>query len=449
MDANVKGIVNPHIRAFLNNHTMSLKFALQNLARKGGQLRQLVTVIAIASTIIQLGFVGINVINHTTTSYVQSAQGEYIYAIGYKNLTTSYQNCYERFHNPDVNPLTQEEFLKLEYNLTAKIPEIQSLMQSYQITIVEPRIYLVEKIIVGSGYYLNDSGELVPYTGNVGNVSVVPIQGINFNNTYQEWFTVTNEEEYLHSGVTIGDTLSMELFQTAYYESFSFRKSALNRTFSYNIFKGIMDPFNNGKSVYINLSNLQADSNFTNYSNLLLIDFSPAVLAGKSTEFLEQMDQWIGGNLGNQFEGIDLSTTFKENVESVQTIQVTTLELAIIMAIIIFIAIYEFEKGRIEDDEKDLFIIKACGTSTKVIRNMILIEQIVVIIMGLAIGLATSMGIILFFFMRDVILPDVAVPILYFVGTLLVFIIMAAINSQKLSKKYYLNGLLDSIRTIG
>ena len=59
-------------------------------------------------------------------------------------------------------------------------------------------------------------------------------------------------------------------------------------------------------------------------------------------------------SLGPLFSGVDLEPVFQQNANSIYSMSDTTIIINCIIALVMVVAIYEFEKGRIEDDEKDL-----------------------------------------------------------------------------------------------
>ncbi len=151
-------------------------------------------------------------------------------------------------------------------------------------------------------------------------------------------------------------------------------------------------------------------------------------------------------SLGPLFSGVDLEPVFQQNANSIYSMSDTTIIINCIIALVMVVAIYEFEKGRIEDDEKDLFIMKSIGTSSKFIQQTMFSEQSIIIILGTSIGLAISMIFVVTFLVQDIATPSLLIPLAFYVIFLGLFLVLAFFISRQLTKRYYTLSLVENIR---
>ena len=371
IDANVKAHFNPKIENWLATFSMSLKIGIQNLIRKGSQFRQLIAVLSISAGIILTGFIGMLVLQTTSQNEVSQTQGNDIYAIGPTPVLNDVVQGYEKFNNISVSDLQPAEFYNPSYNLTSNQTSLQTLLANYGNIQTSYRAFLVTTMITESGHVQNytsdgDINGLIAVTSPT-RTRVVPIQAVDFNDTLQNPNMMTMYSIYTE-GARMGDTLAVELFNNAFEQSFSFSIDTINVTFNYNIVSGVIDPFNNGNCIYINYNSIASQPEFGNFTNLIFINYAPILASGHYQEFLVAIQDYIH-SLGPLFSGVDLEPVFQQNANSIYSMSDTTIIINCIIALVMVVAIYEFEKGRIEDDEKDLFIMKSIGTSSKFIQQ--------------------------------------------------------------------------------
>jgi ABC-type antimicrobial peptide transport system permease subunit len=448
---NISARLSEGYKKFLRKMSLSLTIAIKNLKRKGYAMRQSVAMVALAGTIILSGVIGVFVLNNTSITYINQAQGEKIVVIGAKPVINEFQLGYTQFADPNAKKLSLGNYTDPAYNITANESNMSQFLAGYQIDALESRLFSVQEISELSGYVLtnpdtinNTSGQNPDedikdqYTiiGSGNGTRVVPIQGIIYGNTLQNW-SYGGALVNIMSGAVVGDTLAGEIYENAYLQGLSIENTDQNRTYTYRIHGVVIDPMNNGNSAYVHLPDLQESLGRENYTNLFLVDYTNASLAGKEGEFLSALETYVKLELGDAFGIIDLKETFEKNIDAIKTNQYVILTLSVIMTFFAVYVIYHYQKGRIEEDQKDLAIFKAMGGTKRHIQNSLFYEQTWLAFIGLSIALALSMVFIIMFLMEDAILPSIWFPIgSYFilVGS---FVILSYINSKILTRQFY------------
>jgi ABC-type antimicrobial peptide transport system permease subunit len=443
INSNVKSQFPLKIREFLNRTSLCVKLAVQNLTRKRSQFHQIIALISIASAVLLTGFIGLFVINSTTQDYLNQGERTNLVVIGSQKLVQNYTRGYSHFSNVSEPTFQEAESIDPNYNLTSFTPILANMLKKYNISSIDSRLFIIKNVDESQGFYLyNNSFVEIP----LGNRSrITPIQGIDFENCIQNW-SITGALPTSNNEAIVGDTLGVEIFNNPYLQRFKFSSLGVNRTYTFKISGVAIDPFYSGNSIYIPLRILQEKLQTGNYTNLLLFDYSPTLSQNQKSILFSELSLLINATLGSDFIFQDLAPIFQANERSIQSIFTTTLFLSIIMAGVIMYSVYQFQKSRVEEEQKDLFIIKAMGGTSSFLQKSLYYEQAFVFFIGLTIGFAISLFVIIFLLMENAVLPSVLIPIMCYLITLIIFLILAIFSSKMLTKRYFGENLLEFVR---
>ncbi len=432
---NIHAKLTPTWKKIMIKLPISMKLSIKNLMRKQKDLRQSLSLIAIAGMIMLTGLLGVNIVNNSGVSYIHNAQGENIAVIGAPEVVDAFANGYSRFSNDSIPELNNGSYTDISNNISAIEDQLSAYFTDFSIesNFWEKRLFTVTTITEGNGTILEqfynatsgeESAEFI-FIGNGTRTRTIPIQGIVFNSSLQNW----NYEGTLiemSNGVVVGDTLAGELYENAYLQWMIYSNMETNQTHRHKINGVVIDSMNIGNSAYIPLIDLQDNLGRNNYSNLILVDYSEALENGKYNEFFEGISEI----LGDQFEIVDLQPIFVHNENFLRSNQITTLILSSVIAIVIIYIIYQFQQGRLEEDKNDIVIFKALGGTTSDIRKMLFFEQAWLLFVGLTLSLAGTLFIIIFFFMEAADFPSIWVPLGLYSGTFFFFCFLAFIGTK-------------------
>ncbi|QEE17468.1 FtsX-like permease family protein [Promethearchaeum syntrophicum] len=439
---NIHAKLTPTWKKIMIKSSISMKLAIKNLMRKQKDLRQSLALITIAGMIMLTGLIGVNIVNNSGGAYIHQAQGENIAVIGAPEVVEAFANGYSRFSNESIPALKEGTYTDISNNISTIEEQLTVYFNDYSIDLNywEKRLFTVTTVTESLGaviqyIYDPDNGTTSAEYVSVGNgtrTRVVPIQGINVNSSIQHWnyggnFTTLTTE------AAIGDTLAGELYENAYAQWIIYSNVETNRTYRHEVEAVVIDSMNIGNSVYIPLENLQGNLGRTNFSNLILVDYSKALENGQYNEFFDDISDILGG----QFEIMDLDPIFIHNENFLRSNQITTLVLSSIIAMVIIYIIYQFQQGRLEEDKNDIIIFKALGGTTTDIRNMLFYEQAWLLFVGLTLSLTGTLFISIFFLLEKAEFPSIWVPLGLYALIFSFFSFLAYIGTRLLVKKQF------------
>ncbi|XEO75985.1 hypothetical protein WKT22_01006 [Candidatus Lokiarchaeum ossiferum] len=430
----------PNLKKWLNNRSINLTMAIKNLMRKKYLVREYIVMIAIAGMVMFTGIIGVLVLSNSGSAYVESAQGRNIIIIGAEPVVDSIDQGYQKFTDNSIEPLIMGNYTDEEYNLTAYTSEFESTMQTYNLNKWESRLYSVQTVYEHQGFAIVNTE-----TTNVslqykligdGNHSLtIPVQGVVFGSTVQNWYHNGALINFL-SGAAVGDSLAGEQFESALNQDISVYNNETDMKSVHKINAIVIDPLNNGNSAYFNILDLQEDLGKANYTNLLFLDYSTiADDSEKVSELISDLEASVLAYFGDGFVVRNFSQQFRQNLDNIHSAETITLGISVIMGILILYILHHYQKARVEEDQKDLIIIKALGAKRTDIRNSAFLEQCGMIILGLLLALMGAMIILIFFLMEESELPSILVPLGMFFGILCVLLISSFITTHIAIKK--------------
>jgi ABC-type antimicrobial peptide transport system permease subunit len=446
-----KGIfkLRSELRQFLAKRSISFRLAFYHISRLRIEFRQTVALIAIAGSILLTGFFGSMMIYNTTTTYIQEGEGQYILAIGATPIVSSVQIGYERFSNASTPELPDADYLNATYNLTSFAGNLAPLLQTYRIEKWEQRLFTTTLIQEKKGFVFNPQVTNVtdlPIDIGAGNQTrVVPIQGVVYGNTITNWYYEGALMNIL-GGAVVGDTLGAELFENAYLQSVAFKNIDQNITYHYKVNAVVVDPFNNGNVAYFVLSELQGSMDKNNYTNLILIDYSPTLVSGNYEAFIQEIKTQLSTDLGEGFEIIDLAPIFKTNENTLGIFQWIAFIMSGIMGILIIYVLVNFQLRQIDEQQRDYFIMRSVGAKKGITSQKIFFEQCMLILLGIAIAFIISLFIIEFLLMENQIFPSVWVPIGITGAIIGILVLAASLMAYFLTKQIYMKAIQQEIR---
>ena len=456
---------------FMRKKSLHLQLAAKNLMRKKREVREQLLTLSFGSFIIFTGLLGVLTLNTTFASYVEKGEGVNILCIGASSVSSSMQHGYEKFHDPDSqNPISAEGYnisslLRAENNLTAFSNNLSSMLPTYlsDNLVWESRLlYFAEvkeemsiKILedeldeFGNNRYLTiGQGNRTEYAFIQGITTVTKPFGAS--SVMQTW----NHEGNLYmqeNMAWIGDTLSASIFEDALQQSLTFSDNHIvgeNENITTNIISPskykietlLIDPFNNGRSVYLPLKEFQHNLNLTDYTNLIMLDYTYALneLDGGVQELITLLKGYLEVNATN-IDVVDLTPIFAENVAAFTPYLSFLLIFSAIIIIFIMYSIAHYQLTKLEEDKRDLSILKVIGFSKKDLHKSIFYENIFLMLVGTLIGLTGCMIIIMSVLIDGAILPSVALPFLMFLGVFGILAGLSFFSSKKIVSRGYIS----------
>lgn len=426
--------LNPITKKWLKNKSVNLTLAIKNLMRKKYLVREYVVMIAIAGMVMFTGIIGVLVLSNSGSTYIESAQGNNIIIIGAEPVVDSIDQGYQKFSNNSIEPLVMGNYTKEDYNLTSYTSEFKSIIQKYELNKWESRLYSVQTVYEHQGFAIINTQTInetqYKLIGDGNHSLTVPVQGVEFGSTVQNWYHNGVLINFL-SGASVGDSLAGEQFESALNQDISVYNNETGMKSVHKINSIVIDPLNNGNSAYFNILDLQEGLGRKNYTNLMFLDYSAISDDPEQVnELISDLEASILAQFGEGFVVRNFSDLFKQNLNSIHSAETITLGISIIMGILILYILYHYQTARVEEDQKDLIIIKALGAKRTDIRNSTFLEQGGMIILGLLLALMGTMILLIFFLMEESELPSVLVPLGMFLGILCLMLISTFVTTH-------------------
>ncbi|UYP45582.1 hypothetical protein NEF87_001867 [Candidatus Lokiarchaeum ossiferum] len=430
-------------KKWLANKPVSMIIAIKNLKRKKYHVQQFLIIISIAGLVLFVSIIGALTIGLNNKQNIRDAQSKNILIIAADPIISSMEAYYNKFNDPTTDITVDIECENLLYNLTDFEPQLLNLLSNYSIDNIDHRLYsqltvnpimdsAIKSSLIATNPFLENSFK---DCSSKKYEKLIPLQGIDSTCTSQNWKSIAGDQ-FNGSGVAIGDTLANAIFDYPLSQKIRLNSSKLGIDMNYPINSIVADSLNNGNSAYLSLKILQNIFDRPNFVNLLLIDFNSLLQTSNNISlFLKDVENLISNELGENFRLLDLTPTFKQNLQIVGIFQNIFLVISLVISVVILYLLYQYQRGRILEEQKDLIIIKTLGGKRSLLQNIIMIEQLFLLLVGLLLSFIAMLVIIMFFLLEAGILPSLIVPIITFVAVVGVFSAISRWNIMKIMKR--------------
>ncbi|MBD3255592.1 MAG: FtsX-like permease family protein [Candidatus Lokiarchaeota archaeon] len=399
----------------------NLKISIVNtIRRKGEFMRYLVIFTIIFLIIFSLGL-GTFVLRSSSQEWIRKSQGENVVILGHEEVIEAYSDMYRMFSDSDIS-IDQDDINFLESSYLFNSTMLNGLNQIKEVDEIDERLISFCDVEEKDGYYRS------PDSGGSGGYRIVgqqrdgtyPIIGVDPEDLIPE-FEVEGEffdDDDAYDNMTIGDGLAYNFFDYPLDQSLRLADSGK----SFHISGVVIDSFYRGNAGYVGLNIFQREFNFTNGEiNLILLELDSDCYDGIEDE----LKSLIKTNLGDSFTCECFNEIFEQNVEYLANLTIFPLFLILVMAIVSFISLYNYQKAGLLDKVKDFVIMKAIGAKRRSIKKILFFEALFVIIPSLMLCLGLGMLFNTLFFIDRVVLPELYVP---FIGISIMFGVMLIFN---------------------
>ncbi|WP_371806188.1 hypothetical protein [Candidatus Lokiarchaeum ossiferum] len=430
-------------KKWLANKPNSMIIAIKNLKRKKYHVQQFLIIISIAGLVLFVSIIGAVTIGLNNKQNIRDAQSTNIMIIAADPIISSIDAYYNKFNNPKTDIALDIECENLFYNLTDFEPQLLNLLSNYSIDNIDHRLYsqitvnpimdsAIKSALIASNPFLENRFK---DCSSKEYEKLIPLQGIDSTSTSQNWKFIAGDDS-IGSGVAIGDTLANAIFDYPLSQKIRLNSSKLGVDLSYPINSIVVDSLNNGNSAYFSLPVLQDILNRPNFVNLILVDFTPLLQTSNNIPlFIKEVENLISNELGENFRLLDLSPTFKQNLQIVEVFQSIFVVISLVISIVILYLLYQYQQGRILEEQKDLLIIKTLGGKRSLLQNIIVIEQLFLLLVGFLLSFIAMLVIIIFFLLEAGTLPSIVVPIITFIVVAGIFSAISRWNIIKIIKR--------------
>ncbi|MFX0022656.1 MAG: FtsX-like permease family protein [Candidatus Hermodarchaeota archaeon] len=413
---------------WLTSFGFNIKIAVVNTMRKKGEFKRYLILFSIIGLLIFTLGLGTIVLNISSQEWIHKSQSENIVIIGHEDVVYNYSLMYKMFSDPSlliddasINFTDSQYFFNLS--------DIQMLDSIEEIEKIDERIisfYNVEEL---TGTYIDEDGNYITVGQVPGREGIIPLIGVNPENLIQtfelegEFFT----EEDAYDNMTIADGLAHNFFDFPLLQRLEL--TGLGKVF--HIAGIVIDSFYSGWCGYIGINESRDLLNLINDEvNLVMLKLSPGTYEGMS-EILEN----VTNSIGEKFTHLRLDQAFQANLNFVSSLSVYPIILIIVISTIAILSLYNYQKSGILEKAQDFLIMRAIGSKTRSLKKILFTESMFVIFPSLLLSLAIGMIVNSLFLFRQVYLPPLYIPFLFFLVLFLIFMVFNFLSLFPIIKK--------------
>ncbi|MFX0037747.1 MAG: FtsX-like permease family protein [Candidatus Heimdallarchaeota archaeon] len=414
------------IPKWLTSISFNIKIAVVNTIRKKGEFNRYLVVFSIIGLLIFTLGLGTIVLNFSSREWINKSQSDNIVIVGHQDVVYNYSLMYKMFSDPDILiDETNINFTESQYFFN--LSDVQILNTLAEIEKIDERIisfYDVEEL---TGTYIAEDGSYITVGQHrEGNIPIIGVNPMNIIPNFEiegSFFT----EEDAFDNMTIADGLAHNFFDIPFLQRLEL--TGLGKVFH---IKGIIiDSFYSGWSGYISINESRKLLNLVNDEvNLIMLKINP----GKYQEVSETIAN-VTNVLGQNFTYLRLDQVFQANLNFVSSLSVYPILLIIIISIIAILSIYNYQKSGIMEKAQDFLIMRAIGSKTSSLKKILFMESFFVLFPSLLLSLGIGMIINSLFLSKQVYLPPLIVPFVFFLFLFLIFMIFNFLSLFPIIKK--------------
>ncbi|KKN57260.1 hypothetical protein LCGC14_0563880 [marine sediment metagenome] len=418
------------IPKWLSSLGFNIKIAITNTLRRKGEFRRYLLVFSLISLVFFTLGLSTIVLRSSSRAWIQKSQGDNIVIFGHKNVIYNYSLMYQMFSDPEIL-INNDGINFTDSNYLFNLSEVKSLKNIEGVIKFDERLISFYEVQEVSGFHFfkdNEGGGEYRVIGQ-NRKSNIPILGVNPNNIIQDFeiegLFFTNEDAF--DNMTIGDGLAYNFFDYALDQSLKLSSFGA----SFHISGVIIDSFFSGYGGYIGLNESRNIWNLYNEEiNLLALKIDP-----KSFESIRDELNNISFKLGGNFTYLKLDSIFNENLQFISNLSIYPMFLIIVIAILAFLSLYNYQKSGIMEKARDFLIMRAIGSKNKSLKRILFLESLFIIIPSLLISLGIGMILNSSVLFARVSLPPVFIPITLFGVLLAIFIFFNYLSLLPIMKK--------------
>jgi putative ABC transport system permease protein len=357
----------------------TLRIALRNLFRHKSATIRITLCLTAVFILVTVAVAGGIIADQTTSNWVEEAIGTGTILIAHQEMSDQYSlllsKFYENRSTPQFNYTAEEYLISTEFvNQLTSIPGVS----------IDPRLITQAKVREIPGYTIDPlTGDSVPLGSNREGVSL--IVGVEPEKLVNQWFT---NGEFLKAGqewkAVVGDTVGQEMFDSPLDESI------LVYNEKFGIVGVSMDPLNNGRVVYVPLTNLQNSTHLTQ-PNIIIARIDPSV---NHAEALNQI-RALTSTANSQFTVTELDGILTKSLDFLSTLWSSIMFLPIFSLVAASFCLVGYNVLVINEQRQELGILRAIGakprTVTKIITGQSLIILVSCFALGIILGLSLTM----------------------------------------------------------
>ena len=418
------------IPKWLSSLGFNIKIAITNTLRRKGEFRRYLIVFSLISLIFFTLGLSTIVLRSSSRAWIQKSQGDNIVIFGHKNVIYNYSLMYKMFSDPEIL-ISNDDINFTDSNYLFNLSDVKFLKNIEGVIKFDERLisfYEVQEIS-GFHYFEDDEGDGEYKLIGQKRKGNIPILGVNPENIIQD-FEIEGRffaKQDAFDNMTIGDGLAYNFLDYALDQSI--KLSSFGTTF--HISGVLIDSFFSGYGGYIGLNESRNIWNLTNEEiNLLALKIDP-----KSYESIRDELNNISLILGENFTHLKLDSIFNENLNFVSNLSIYPMFLIIVIAILAFLSLYNYQKSGVMEKARDFLIMRAIGSKNKSLKRILFLESLFIIIPSLLISLGIGMILNSSVLFARVSLPPVFIPITLFGVLLAIFIFFNYLSLLPIMKK--------------
>ncbi|MFX1597469.1 MAG: FtsX-like permease family protein [Promethearchaeota archaeon] len=359
---------------FLFRMGQSFRVAIRSIKSIPRRSRRTFATVTVGTSLIVILLFGTTLASSTTASYVSKGSGQNIIAIGNPSVLEQYTNMMKSFSSSEMSHIEDSDFLNGSYLFNMTL--LQELEEIDGIQVVSGQL-LAFSIIDEIYHIVIDPNDPNNYRkiGDSRRAETLVV-GLDPTSLVTEWFMegrfITGSDNQI---VAIGDSLAFDTFEDPLQQSLILLEE------NFGICGIILDPLNNGNTLYINIDELQELVGLESL-NLVLVEGndSPGLISEIATTVEENGLSYVSLQ-----PLVNLNTQFMGNLWSLISI------LSVLPLLTLFFTIVNTLTILTSNRKKDLAIMRALGAKRMSLLKTLIAESTMLTtgggILGIVVGL--------------------------------------------------------------
>jgi ABC-type antimicrobial peptide transport system permease subunit len=348
---------------------LTMKLALRSLFRHKSATTRIIICLVAVFLLATVGIAGGIIANQTTKSWIENAVGRDIALIAHRDMCNQYKLLLSKFY--EANDMPRIIYTDAKYSISEDILNLLSSMPS-NISGIDPRLVLEMHVKEIVGYKINYTEVGDSREGDSLVIGVEPEKVLSNCSLDGEFLKENQPWE-----AVIGDSLALGMFTEPLNQSISLSGEA------FNIVGVCLDPINNGNVTYVPLENLQTITGVSE-PNVVLVKVNPSA---NRTAVLNYIRAEVKG-LNSEFDVLDLNEVLDKNLSFLGYIWSTIMFLPAISLFSASLCLIAYVMLTITEQRQEFGVLRALGANPKTIVKIVSVQNLVVLLLSCAAGIA-------------------------------------------------------------
>ncbi|MFX0096453.1 MAG: FtsX-like permease family protein [Candidatus Hodarchaeota archaeon] len=375
---------------FLSKMGQSFRVAIRSIKSIPRRSRRTFAIVTVGTSLIVILLFGTALARNTTISYVSKGSGQDIFAIGNPDVLEQYTNMMRSFSSSETSYIEDFDFLNGSYLFNTTL--LQELEKVEELEVISGQL-LAFSTIDEIYHIVIDPNDPDNYRriGDSRHAETLVV-GLDPASLVTEWFMegrfITRSDSQI---VAIGDSLAFGTFEDPLQQSLILLEE------NFAICGIILDPLNNGNTLYINIDELQELVGLESLNLVLVKGSDSPGLTSEAGAIIEE--------LGLSY--VSLQPLVNTNIQFMGNLWNFISILSVLPSLTLFFTIVNTLTILTTNRKKDLAIMRALGAKRMRLLKTLIAESVILTTGGGVLGIVVGLVFIALFLIPMPVWPSI------------------------------------------